>query len=109
MIKAGIAWLIRRLPEARGVLDEYTEKKRKVYCTEKSVSQTESYQARAEGFKPEIRLKLAQSFEWKGEDICIYKGVRYRIIRPYSDEKADGAELTLERERGNAAEVDGDV
>lgn len=102
-MSAGVAYLIGRSPEARGVLDEPTEKARKVFCTEKSVSQTEMYQARAEGFAPEIRLKLTQRFEWKGEDICLYKGTRYKIIRPYSDEKADGAELTLERERGNAA------
>ena len=104
MIGAGIAYLVKRSPEARGVLDEVTETQRKVYCTEKSVSMNERYQAHAVGFDPEIRIKLTQRFEWKGEDICIYKGTRYRIIRPYSDEKADGAELTLERERGNAAE-----
>ena len=105
-MSAGVAYLIRRSPEARGVLDTATETARKVYCTEKSVSMTEAYQARAEGFNPEIRLKLTQRFEWKGEDICLYKGTRYKIIRPYSDEKADGAELTLERERGNAAAPD---
>lgn len=103
MSGAGVAYLIMRSPEARGVLDEPTQKARKVFCTEKSVSMNELYQARADGFAPEIRLKLTQRFEWKGEDICIYKGTRYKIIRPYSDEKADGAELTLERERGNAA------
>lgn len=102
-MSAGVAYLITRSPEARGVLDEATETARKVFVSEKSLSMTEAYQARAEGFAPEIRLKLAQRFEWKGEDICLYRGTRYRIIRPYSDEKADGAELTLERERGNAA------
>ena len=102
-MSAGVAYLITRSPEARGVLDTATETARKVYCTEKSVSMTEIYQARAEGFAPEIRLKLTQRFEWKGEDVCLYKGTRYNIIRPYSDEKADGAELTLERIRGNAA------
>ena len=102
-MNAGVAYLITRKPEARGVLDEPQETARKVYCTEKSVSMTEAYQARADGFLPEIRIKLTQRFEWKGEDICLYKGTRYKIIRPYSDEKADGAELTLERERGNAA------
>ena len=102
-MSAGVAYLITRKPEARGVLDEPRETARKVYCTEKSVSMTETYQAGASGFSPEIRIKLTQGFEWKGEDICLYKGTRYKIIRPYSDEKADGAELTLERERGNAA------
>ena len=102
-MSAGVAYLITRKPEARGVLDTPTETARKVYCTEKSVSLSETYQAKASGFAPEIRLKLTQRFEWKGEDLCLYKGIRYNIIRPFSEEKADGAELTLERERGNAA------
>jgi SPP1 family predicted phage head-tail adaptor len=103
MSNAGVAYLIRRAPEARGVLDEVTETYRKVYVTEKDVSMTEKYQAGASGLAPEMRLKLSQRFEWKGEDLILYKGTRWKILRPYSDEKADGAELTLERENGNAA------
>lgn len=105
-MSAGVAYLITRSPEARGVLDEATETYRKVYVTEKDVSMTEKYQAGASGLTPEIRLKLSQRFEWKGEDLVLYKGTRWKVLRPYSDEKADGAELTLERERGNAAAPD---
>lgn len=103
MKRVGIVYLITESPEARGVLDEVTEKRRKTYCEEKSLSLTEVYQARATGHAPSIRLVLPQDFEYKGETVCEYKGERYEIIREYRDEKSDSTELTLERIRGNAA------
>ena len=95
MKRVGIVYLITESPEAKGVLDAATESRRKTYCEEKSLSVSETYQARASGFAPTIRLALPQGFEYRGE--------RYRIIRDYSDEKSDGTELTLERIRGNAS------
>ena len=103
MKKVGIVYLITEKPEARGVLDEVTEERRKTYCEEKSLACSEVYQARASGHAPTIRLKLPQEFEYRGETICEYKGERYAILRDYTDEKIFGAELTLERIRGNAA------
>lgn len=103
MKKVGIVYLITEKPEARGVLDQVTEERRKTYCEEKSLACSEVYQARASGHAPTIRLKLPQDFEYKGETVCEYKGTRYNILRDYSDEKIHGAELTLERSRGNAA------
>ena len=104
MTRVGIVYLITESPEAKGVLDTATEKRRKTYCEEKSLSMNEVYQARASGFSPTIRLKLNQDFEYRGETLCEYKGERYRIIRDYRDEKTgDATELTLERIRGNAA------
>lgn len=103
MKKVGIVILITEKPEARGVLDTATERRRKTYCEEKSLSMTEVYQAQASGHAPTIRLKLPQEFEYRGETICEYKGERYAILRDYTDEKTFGAELTLERIRGNAA------
>lgn len=104
MKKVGVVYLITETPEARGALEEKTETRRKTFCEEKSLSVSETYQARAQGFSPSIRLKLSQGFEYRGETLCIYRGERYRIIRDYSDEKTgDGVELTLERVRGNAA------
>ena len=104
MKRVGIVYLITEAPEARGVLDEATETRRKTYCEEKSLSMGEVYQAKATGFAPSIRLLLPQDFEYRGETLCEYKGERYRIIRDYRDEKTgDGTELTLERVRGNAA------
>jgi SPP1 family predicted phage head-tail adaptor len=104
MKRVGIVYLITEAPEARGVLDEPTETRRKTYCEEKSLSMSETYQARASGFAPTIRLVLPQEFEYRGETLCEYKGERYKIIRDYRDEKTgNSTELTLERIRGNAA------
>ena len=104
MKRVGIVYLIAETPEAKGVLDTAVEKRRKTYCEEKSLSMSETYQARASGYAPTIRLVLPQDFEYRGETICEYKGERYSIIRDYRDEKTGNAtELTLERVRGNAA------
>ena len=104
MKRVGIVYLITENPEAAGVLDERTETRRKTYCEEISLSMSETYQARASGFAPTIRLLLPQDFEYRGETLCEYKGERYKIIRDYRDEKSgDSTELTLERIRGNAA------
>ena len=104
MKRVGIVYLITEKPEAAGVLDARTETRRKTYCEEKSLSMSETYQARASGFLPTFRLRLPQDFEYRGETLCEYKGVRYRIIRDYRDEKTgNSTELTLERESGNAA------
>ena len=104
MKRVGIVYLITEAPEARGVLDETTETRRKTYCEEISLSMSETYQARASGFSPNFRLRLPQDFEFKKETLCEYKGERYWIIRDYRDEKTGNAtELTLERVRGNAA------
>ena len=106
MKRVGIVYLIAETPEAKGVLETATETRRKTYCEEKSLSMNETYQARASGFSPNIRLKLPQDFEYRGETLCEYKGERYSIIRDYRDEKTgDSTELTLERVRGNAAEA----
>lgn len=102
MMKAGIAKLIARSPEARGVLEEATETARKVYCTVKSVGQTETYQARATGLMPELKIILQHDFEYHGEDLLEYQGTRYNILRTYVTE-TDGIELTVQRVRGNAA------
>lgn len=104
MKRVGIVYLITESPEAKGVLDIPTENRRKTYCEEKSLSMSETYQARASGFAPTIRLVLPQDFEYRGETLCEYKGERYEIIRDYRDEKTgDSTELTLQRVRGNAA------
>lgn len=104
MKRVGIVYLIAEIPEAAGVMDERTETRRKTFCEEKSVSMSEIYQAGATGPDEMIRLKLPQGFEYRRETICEYKGERYRIVRPYGDEKTEPAmELTLKRIRGNAA------
>lgn len=109
MVRANVVTLIKELPIAHGVLDTPMQNYRKVYCEVQSVSQTESYQARASGLNPEYRLVLSHSFEYKGETRCIFRNVFYEIIRTYIN-KSDGIELTIQRVAGNAAvEAEADV
>lgn len=103
MVRADVCELITEAPEAHGIFDAVTETKRKVYCNVKSVGQSEVYQAQAAGLNPELKLILAHAFEYKGEKIAEFRGERYGIIRTYVNE-ADGIELTLQKETGNAAD-----
>ena len=103
MVRADVCELITEAPEAHGIFDTVTETKRKVYCNVKSVGQSEVYQAQAAGLNPELKLILAHAFEYKGEKIAEFRGERYGIIRTYVNE-ADGIELTLQKETGNAAD-----
>ena len=101
MVRADVVILLGEDPKAHGVLDEPEYNPRTVYCEVKSVSQTEAYQARATGLNPEYRLVLSHSFEYKGEKLCEFGGIRYDIIRAYVNE-SDGIELTVQRVEGNA-------
>lgn len=102
MIRARVCWLIGEVPEAHGVFEEPVEEARKVYCTEKSIGQSEAYQARATGLNPELKLILAHAFEYHGEKRLAYQGEHYDIVRTYRTE-ADSIELTVQRARKNAA------
>lgn len=101
MLRAETVRLIAESPQAHGVFDTPEETAREVFCTVRSVSQTEVYQARATGLAPELRLKLEHTCEYLGEKRCVFRGARYDIIRTYMDEK-DGIELTIQRAEGNA-------
>ena len=101
MVRADTVILLGEHPRAHGVFDPPVLTSRTVYCDVKSVSQTETYQARATGLNPEYRLVLTHSFEYKGEKLCSFRGVEYEIIRTYMTE-TDGIELTIQRREGNA-------
>lgn len=101
MIRAGIAYLIAEAPEAHGVLETAAETPRKVYCIERSVGQSEVYQARGTGLNPELKLILQHAFEYHGEKLLTYKGTPYKILRTYRDRGS--MELTIQRVDGNAA------
>ena len=104
MIYAKICYLIGESPKAHGIFDDPQEERRMRYCAERSVGQTEVYQAKAEGLNPEIKLVLPHAFDYKGEKRLEYDEERWEIIRTYKNEQ-NGIELTIQRERGNA-EVD---
>ena len=101
MLKADVVKLIKVSPEAAGAGTDRTEIEREVYCTVKSIGQTEAYQAMGIGLNPELKVILAHDFEYEGEGLCELGGVRYDILRTYITE-ADGIELTLQRVGRNA-------
>ena len=101
MLKATVVTLIAENPQAHGVGVDPEETSRTVYCTVKSIGQTEAYQAMGIGLNPELKVILAHDFEYAGESLCEVEGVRYHILRTYITE-ADGIELTLQRVQGNA-------
>lgn len=100
MIKATTVRLIGD-SMARGVFDPPGGSWRDVYCTIRSVSQTEAYEAMSHGLDVEYRIRLEHDFEYQGEKFCELDGQLYRIIRPWAGE-ADGIELTLARVEGNS-------
>ena len=104
MLKANVVTLIKESPEAHGVGTDPLETEREVYCTVKSIGQTEAYQAMGIGLNPELKVILAHDFEYEGEALCELDGVRYHILRTYITE-ADGIELTLQRVARNAKGV----
>ena len=80
-------------------VDEYGDKKSKeVYVRRfakfKSVSQSEFYQAQTAGMKPEIKLEMADFFDYDGQQEVVYEGMRYKVLRTYRT-TTNGIELTL--------------
>ena len=78
--------------EVGDVIDDksYTE----VFGKEKSIKQSEFYQAQASGFKPELKFEI-NSFEYNNEKYVRYNNKEYRVIRTYKV-SLDKIEITLE-------------
>lgn len=103
MIRAGanVATLYRDDTQPLGVFETPTETGRTVYCTVRSVSYRERYEAAAHGLRPEIVIRLADAEEYKDEQRVVLEGVEYRVMHPWAHPTDGSVELTLER-RGAA-------
>lgn len=73
----------------------YTETEREVFAQIKSISQKEYYEANTSGFKPELKVVLADYYDYDGETTIEYDGVRYDIYRTYRSNIS--IELTCQR------------
>ena len=100
MVRASVLTLIAEDPTAHGVFETYTPSERTVYCTVRSATYNDILASKSEGLRPEIVFRLSHDFEYKGEKICEYNGVRYNIDRTYVANDSDWIELTCSR--GNA-------
>ena len=100
MVRANVLTLIAEDPTAHGVFDTPTPTERTVYCTVRSASYNDILVSKSEGLRPELVFRLTHDFEYQGEKICEFNGVRYNIDRTYISGDQDWIELTCSR--GNA-------
>jgi SPP1 family predicted phage head-tail adaptor len=56
---------------------------RLVYVNQKSIRQSEFYQAMAQGLKPEIMFEI-RAMDYAGEEKIIFESKDYKIVRTYS-------------------------
>ncbi|MEG0297680.1 MAG: phage head closure protein [Clostridium sp.] len=84
-----LIYLISHTEEENGMGDSIpVEKKRKRFADEKSINQSEVYQAHTAGLKPVITFVIFP-FEYKGENKIEYNGTIYRVIRTYKKNSTD--------------------
>jgi hypothetical protein len=69
---------------------------KKIYCNQKSVRQSEFYQAGAQGKKPEVMLEVRPA-DYHGEEFVELKETRYHIDRTYT-RNDEVMEMTLSRQ-----------
>lgn len=69
-----------------------------ILCNVESVHASEFYVANQHGMRPE-KTFIIHSFEYSGEEVVVFKGQSYRVIRTYENEY-DEIELTAERKVG---------
>lgn len=81
MICDDVITLVSETPGDHGVFDTYTESKRTVFCQVRSVSQSEWWSAKSNGLHPEFVFRISDKADYENEKICIYNGVRYRVVR----------------------------
>lgn len=98
MIRADAIKLITQ--PTHGVFDTPEETAREVFCNVRSVGLTEYYRAREFNLSPEYVFVLADPAEYQDEKVCEWNGVRYDVIRVYSDGLR--VELTVEEAKTNA-------
>ena len=103
MMRADVIELITENAEAHGVHDTVTETAREVYCTVRSVTRREFYDALNAGVRPEYVFVLALAEDYQDERVVRYKGLKYRVVRTYMTED-DGIEITCERSDENGEE-----
>lgn len=60
-----------------------TDTAKEVFCELKSVTQAEFYAAAQSGLRPELKLVLADYYDYDGETAVEYDDKRYKILRTY--------------------------
>ena len=77
------------VPDASGGKDPYGDPAMElklsdaVFAEQKSIGQSEFYQAQTAGQKPEIKFKLTDYMDYQGQRYLIHEGIRYTVLRTY--------------------------
>lgn len=69
-----------------------------IFCSLKSVNQTEWFDGARKGMSPEYQVIINRN-EYDGQTICSLNGIRYSIYRTYAT-KGENLELYLEKQVG---------
>lgn len=94
-------------------IKETTE--RQVFCQVFGVDRREFYQAATAGLHPDMSVRLSDYLDYEGEQLAVYEGSTYTIVRAYRDRGSmrhgraskwsgldpNGIELILQRRIGN--------
>ena len=59
----------------------------------KSITQSEFYQAQAQGLKPEIKFVLADYLDYDNQEEVIYNNFRYKVLRTFRTENENEIEI----------------
>ena len=81
----GIAYLIRYTSTGKDEIGQElppTAVRTEIYCTRKSIKQSEFYQASQNGMKPEFVIETSM-FDYSGEEIIEVDNVLYKIYRTF--------------------------
>ena len=104
-MRADVIDLITETASAHGVHDAVTETARTVYCTVRSVTRSEFYNALNAGVQPEYVFVLALADDYEGERVVRYRGQKFRVVRTYVTED-DSIEITCERSDVNGEDAE---
>lgn len=93
-----IAYLEKRILSQN--VDEYgdqveTLESKMVFCNIMSIGSTEFYQAQSCGIKPEIKIVLADYYDYNNEQTIVIDNIRYKVLRTYRTLGTNELEITL--------------
>lgn len=60
-----------------------TGAEREVFCSLRSIGQSEFYQAHAIDYHPELKFVIADYLDYNGESLVKYDGGLYRVLRTF--------------------------
>lgn len=69
--------------DSYGDLVDIEVKTQAIFAEQRSISQTEFYQAQTAGSKPEIKFVIPDYLEYSGQQYLIHEDMRYKILRTY--------------------------